>query len=92
MHIGDSAVITFVGTRIDIYGVTGPNGGVASAALDGQYLGNVNFRSPLKHVRARVFTVTGLTAMAHSFALVVSGSKREHHRAYVNIDYAEIRP
>lgn len=91
-HIGDSAVLTFDGSRVLLYGVNGPNGGEATVAIDGQFFGLSSFHAPHKRTGVLVFASPKLAAGPHALGLVISGSSAAHSRAYINIDYARIFP
>ena len=91
-HIGDSAVLTFDGSRVLLYGVDGSNGGEATVAIDGQFFGLSTFHSSRKRVGVLVFASPRLAAGPHALGLVISGSNAAHARAYINIDYARIFP
>ncbi len=89
--IGDSSVLIFSGSAVRLYGVRGPNGGLATVAIDGQYLGTIDFHAGHKQV-TQVFSSPALAPGSHALALLVAGSRTEHTHAYVNIDYARVSP
>lgn len=89
--IGDSSVLVFSGSAVRLYGVRGPNGGLATVAIDGQYLGTIDFHARRKQL-AQVFSSPALAPGAHALALLVAGSQTKHTHAYVNIDYARVSP
>lgn len=89
-HAGDSLIIPFSGSALRIYGVRGPNGGNATVAIDGKYLGVANFFAPQKQAHALVFASPPLAEGNHVFGLLVAGDPREPHRLYVNVDSAEV--
>lgn len=91
-HIGDSAVLTFNGRRVLLYGVDGPNGGEATVAIDGEFFGTSSFYAPRKRVGVLVFSSPLLAPGPHALGLVIAGSRAAHKRAYTNIDYARILP
>jgi hypothetical protein len=87
---GDSALLTFIGSSVRIYGVRGPNGGEAHVAIDGRYYGTASFLAPQKQVHALVFASPELSPEPHAVGIVVKGDPAGSHRAYVNIDGAEV--
>lgn len=89
---GDSAVLTFIGSIVRIYGVRGPNGGEAHVAIDGRYYGTASFEAPKKQVHVLVFASPTLSPEPHTLGIVVKGDPAGSHRAYVNIDGAEVLP
>jgi hypothetical protein len=91
-HPGDSVVLTFEGSVVRIFGVRGPNGGDAGIGIDGKYYGTADFYSPKKQTHALVFQSPPLAAGAHTVGVVVKGRTASAHRAYVNIDGAQVLP
>jgi hypothetical protein len=91
-YAGDSAILTFIGSSVRIYGVRGPNGGEAHVAIDGRYYGTASFLAPQKQVHAVVFVSPQLSPEPHAVGIVVKGDPAGSHRAYVNIDGAEVFP
>jgi hypothetical protein len=89
---GDSAVFTFIGPVVRIYGVRGPNGGDAGIGIDGRYYGTASFYAPKVQPHALVFTSPSLTPAPHAVGIVVKGDPANSHRAYVNIDGAQVLP
>jgi hypothetical protein len=90
-QVGDAAIITFTGSHVRVFGVNGPNGGLANVAIDGRSLGTASFKARYKIVRAIDFQSPKLPSGMHTLALVVSGSPM-HERAYVNLDAIEVLP
>lgn len=86
----DSVVLPFAGTVVRLYGVRGPNGGDAAIAIDGRYYGTASFFARTKQPHALVFESPRLNAGAHILGIVVNGDTSGSHRAYVNLDEAEI--
>jgi hypothetical protein len=91
-YAGDSAIFTFIGSVVRIYGVRGPNGGDAGIGIDGRYYGTASFYAPKKEPHALVFVSPPLTPAPHVVGLVVKGDAGNSHHAYVNIDGAEVLP
>lgn len=91
-HAGDSAIFTFDGSVVRIYGVEGPNGGDAAVGIDGHYYGTASFYSRKKQTHALVFESPPMPAGPHMIGFVVKGDVLSAHRAYVNIDSAEVLP
>jgi hypothetical protein len=85
-HSGDNIILTFTGSELLLYGVTGPNGGKAAVAVDGKYYGTANFYSPHLHAHKLVFSVPPLGEGVHTIGLLVSRTPNYPHRSYVNVD------
>ncbi len=91
-HAGDSVIFPFDGSAVRLYGVRGPNGGEATVAIDGRYLGTASFLAPQKVAHALVFESPPLASGTHTLGIVVKGDVTGSHRAYVNLDAAEVLP
>lgn len=85
-HAGDTAILTYRGTGLQLFGVTGPNGGNATVAIDGHTYGIANFFSAHKHVHALVFKSPSMLDATHTFGLIVNHRGEYPHRGFVNID------
>lgn len=89
-HSGDSVTLPFEGSVVRLYGVRGPNGGSAAVGIDGEYYGEAAFYAPKKQAHALVFSSPPLPEGTHTLGLVVKLPPPGSHRAYVNIDDAEV--
>jgi hypothetical protein len=89
-HAGDTAIITYRGTALQMFGVTGPNGGNATVAIDGRTYGLVNFFSRAKHAHAVVFKSPSMPDGVHTFGLIVNNRGQYPHRGFVNIDSVRV--
>ncbi len=84
-HSGDSMTIVFKGSRVKIYGVTGPNGGNAIVVVPPKRTSAIDFRSTSKRTHRLLYDSGLLPGGVHSAGLVVV---RAAHRGegYVNLD------
>jgi hypothetical protein len=89
-HAGDTLVFPFNGSIVRLYGVRGANGGNATVAIDGKYYGIASFYAPQKQTHVLVFASPPLPDGDHVFGLLVNGDTGGSHRAYVNVDDAEV--
>jgi hypothetical protein len=81
------ALLPFEGRRVSLYGVGGPNGGLAMVSIDSSASSKlVNFVRPSKRAHELVYQSALLPAGRHVLAIGVYGRK------YVNIDGVEIEP
>lgn len=85
-HPGDTLVLAYIGNELFVYGVTGPNGGNASVAVDGRSYGTVSFYSSRLQPHRLVYSVPPLGEGVHTIGLVVSYTPSYRHRSYVNVD------
>ncbi len=92
---GDVAIVNFIGTRVRIFGVTGPSGGRAGISLDQESTGGhpVDFYAKRMNTHALIYQSPVLHGGVHTLTVVVWGTRNEDGRFYyVNIDGAEIEP
>jgi hypothetical protein len=87
----DSVTLMFTGSRLQLYGIVGPNGAKATLALDG-HLRTLNFHASHKR-RMLVYESPLLDRGPHSAVIVVGDKPKDVARnGYVNIDYARVQP
>ena len=89
-HAGDSMTIVFVGDRIRIYGVTGPNGGRGSVIIPGRPARVVSFYSPQKRTHRLIYDSGRLNGTVQSAGVVVMAASAVHPTGYVNVDEIEV--
>jgi len=91
-HAGDEVAISFIGTRIRVYGVRGAKGGYGAVALDHRSpSATPNFYAPTVEPAALVYVSPILPSGPHTLSITVTGRhERASRGAYVNIDYAAI--
>ena len=76
----------FRGTGIDWRTFWGPDQGIAKVYIDGTYKGQ--FDGYASSTRARTWSFIHLSNAAHTFRIVVAGTKRSaSSNTYVTIDY-----
>jgi hypothetical protein len=85
-HAGDNIILSYVGSELRLYGVTGPNGGNAAIAIDGRYYGTANFYSQRLRTHALVFSVPALGEGVHTMGVLVAQTPGYPRRRYVNVD------
>lgn len=72
---GDAAVtLTFVGTRLDLLGMTGPKGGMATVTVDGALAVTIDQYSATTRFGQTVFSTGDLAAGLHVVRVVGSGT------------------
>ncbi len=92
-HAGDRAVMHFAGSRVRLYGVTGPNGGAGAVRIDGRLVRNVDFHSARKTTNVLVFASPALARGAHTLDVTVEPpAAAAPHRRFVNLDGAALAP
>ena len=72
---GDSASITFTGTRIAFYGVKDPQHGIGAISIDGGPETMVDFFAGTRSGNQLMFTSAVLPAGSHTFRIRVTGTK-----------------
>ena len=85
---GAAATLTFIGSRVTLYALRTPGGGIAAVLLDGRPVGTVNLTARRAGVAA-VWTSPVLRQGAHSVSLVVTGRSTGRGRM-VTIDRAVV--
>jgi hypothetical protein len=91
-HIGDEVAISFVGTRIRVYGVRGMKGGYGAVTLDGRSSSALpDFYAPILRPGVLVYESPVLLSGPHTLSITVTGRRERASRgAYVNIDNAAV--
>jgi len=89
-HAGDSMTIVFLGNRLRIYGVTGPNGGRGSVVIPGKPANIISFYSPRKKTHHLMYDSGRLNGTVQSAGLVVMRASETHPTGYVNVDEIEV--
>ena len=86
---GANVYFHFRGTGIDWRTFWGPDQGIAKVYIDGSYKGQ--FDGYASSTRARTWSFTHLSNAAHTFRIVVAGTKRSSSsNTYVTIDYFHV--
>ncbi|MBV9270689.1 MAG: hypothetical protein JO165_06320 [Candidatus Eremiobacteraeota bacterium] len=86
-HVGDSVSTNFQGSSIEIYGITGPNGGKAILGLDDMpNFATLNFQSKHKHTHVLFFRSPQLHNAHHVVSLIVEPTLARPRGGYVNIE------
>jgi hypothetical protein len=84
--------IRFAGTGITLYGVTGPDQGIAGFLIDGKEVGISDLYSKVRSP-AQLYDVQGLEAGEHLLTVIVRGDKNPASSGCaVTVDYANILP
>ncbi len=92
-HIGASASLNFIGRRLRVYGVRGPNGGYAELRIDGQTYALLRFYAPRKETNALIYTSPQLEAGPHPVTIVAAQAPDGlPKRRFVNIDGVAYAP
>ena len=73
---GATATITFTGTSIELFGLTGPDWGTARVTVDSLPSDTVNFYSPGYVFQKSVYTKTGLPNTAHTLTFECLGTEK----------------
>ncbi len=82
--------VAFVSSKLRVYGVTGPTGGLAILLIPKHAPVTLDFFSPVVHPHALVYTTPKLDGRKHFAVLVVAGKHDVRSRGdYVNIDRLE---
>jgi hypothetical protein len=91
-HVGDAVAISFVGTRIRVYGVRGVKGGYGTVALDHRSSNAFsNFYASTVQPGVLVYESPILPSGPHTLSITVTGRHERASRGeYVNIDHAAI--
>ncbi len=89
-HPGDSMTIVFLGNRLRIYGVTGPNGGRGSVVIPGIPAHVASFYSARKETHRLLYDSGRLNGNVQSAGLVVMKGSQTHPNGYVNVDEIEV--
>jgi hypothetical protein len=88
---GASLTLAFVGTRLDLVGMTGPKFGIASVSVDGGVPVTVDFYSADTLVQQDVYTTGDLADALHVVTITCTGTKRASASdAYVSVDAARV--
>lgn len=90
-HIqGKSVSFRFVGSAVSVYGLKGPNEGIAAYAVDGAPSTRVDGYAAKAH-RGLLFSQSGLKSGAHTLVITVSGEKNTCAQdCFVTLDGAEV--
>src|ERR1700722_17205367 len=90
-HVGDEVAISFVGTRVRVYGVRGMRGGYGAVTLDGRSGSLPDFYAPALRPGVLVYESPVLLSGPHTLSITVTGRHEPASRgAYVNIDHVAI--
>lgn len=84
---GDTATLRFVGTSIDLYGLRASNQGIAEVRLDGEVVGEANFRGNPRLGNQLVWESAELAAGEHTLTLVVTEGG-----GTINVDRVVVHP
>jgi hypothetical protein len=88
---GDSLAIPFYGSRLAIYGLTGPTGGKAELIVDSEPPVTLDFYGPQRRTHVLVFQASHLDRGPHALMLVVSGLRNARSSgSYVNVDQVQV--
>ncbi|MGO4535020.1 right-handed parallel beta-helix repeat-containing protein [Leifsonia sp. 2MCAF36] len=90
-HAGDSATLSWTGTQIAYYGVTG-NSGIAGVSVDGGTATNVNLSSASNVGGVLLYTSPVLAAGAHTITVTVTGTHTGSNANWVSIDGFVVAP
>lgn len=83
---GDALSVLFYGTRLQLYGITGRNGGRGLLVMPGVAPRTLNFRSKGKRVHVLLYDSGRIANTLHSAGVVVLGRARGGTPGYVNVD------
>lgn len=87
----DTASLSFIGSQVSFYGVTGPWHGIAAVSIDAQQETPVDFYSPVKTGSVLLWTSARLAYGQHTFTLRVTGTKNTMSTGYfIPIDRIDI--
>lgn len=70
---GDYVRITFTGTQIKFYGVTGPPHGIATVSLDGSIVDTIDFYATMTAGNTLLYTSPVLEEEEHTLDIIVTG-------------------
>lgn len=88
---GDNVSFAFTGTRLRIFGVTGPAGGMGVLMLGREQRAMIDFYSPQNRAHVVVYTSPPLSNGRHVVTLVVAGRHDARSRGdYINVDQIEV--
>lgn len=92
-RIGAVASFGFIGRRLKLYGVKGPNGGYAELRIDGDTYGLLRFYAPHKQTGKVIYLSPLLPAGRHAVAIIVAAAPGGlPKRRFVNLDGAAYSP
>lgn len=88
---GAAATFAFVGTRVDVIGMTGPKAGVALVSLDGGAPVSVDLYSVQTAFGQTIFSAPGLDNGMHTLSLTVAGTASPASAdTYVSVDAVRV--
>ena len=88
---GASTTFTFVGTQAQLFGVRGPDEGIASVSIDGGTAIDVDAYTPIRTEDVPLFTSTLLPSGTHTLTITVTGTKNASAtNDYLTVDRAVI--
>jgi hypothetical protein len=91
-HPGDTVNITFDGAGLDVYGITGPNGGYAALIFPPKPDLTLDFYSPQKRAHVLLYSSPGMTREPHVATIVVLRTHDPRSSGtYVNVDEISAR-
>lgn len=87
----DYVTVTFTGTQIAFYGVTGPWQGIAAMSIDGGTATNVDLYNSIKTGDVLLWTSPLLSNSTHTLKILVSGTKNSASSGdYIAVDRVDI--
>lgn len=90
---GDTAIIRFAGTRIALYGICGPDRGIAAVSVDGGPETMVDLYGTPRVGQQQTYVSPPLAAGAHTLTLrVTGGCNTESGGTLVGVDRADVWP
>ena len=93
LNVGARATLTFNGTGAQWIGYRNPWSGIANVYVDGVFRSQVDTYSAGRQAQVVLFTVTGLSAGAHTLAIEATKTKNASaESAWIWVDAFEYAP
>lgn len=86
--VGATLTLSFFGTGIEVFGITGPNAGIFNLAIDGGSLFSFDTFSSGFLVQQSLGSVTGLSNGSHT--AVLTTAQTQTNRPFLFVDFFEV--